>query len=190
MTLDLKEGRELVCAIDCSSGPRGLESGGIGWFEQKETQWLRGWKLRAQVSITRVQVEVAEGATSDRLGVRSFATLNGGFQLFVEAEAVTLLFPTPDAINWMQKAFGCSDGGDIRLSHGSFRVQALVYAKTSDLKSMLRRTGDTLEFIKTRNGQETVLSQLTNQTTQAARMAAFQAAFQAKGSLKKHEEGE
>ncbi len=91
---------------------------------------------------------------------REFSAYNGELLLIVEKNVIEVVFFIPDCLRMMKKAHGCSDGGEVGLSCGTFHVQAMLYAKTRDYQCQLRRKGQVLEFLRTRLGQQSVVGSL------------------------------
>lgn len=160
-----KHGYELLSRIDCTGGPRVLQGGGTGWYEAKEIQWLYGWKLRAQISVTqRFCGDGPEGeGVEDRPTARRFTSDQGELHLLAEANVIDVIFFLPDSLRMMERAFGCADGGDVKLFWGRFRVQALLYAKAPDHQCHLKRRRRVIEFVQTKLGQEAVVGRLQDQ---------------------------
>lgn len=173
MVLSYREqGHELLSRMDCTGRPGALQGGGTGWYRAKEIQWLHGWKLRAQISVTQqLDGDGPEGLEVEgRQAARRFTSDHRALCLLVEANVVDVVFFLPDSVTMMQRAFGCADGGDVKLSWGRFRVQALLYAKPPDPQSHLRRQGRVLEFVRTRLGQEAVVLRLQDQLPPPTRL--------------------
>lgn len=138
----------------------------MGWYQVAELQWLYNWKVRAQVSVTVAGPDYKMGKPfpqEDRL--RPGAQVFFGpekVRFTVEGDVLEIVFPMPDCICRMRRAWGCSAGCPVRLGVVDHHCQATLIAKPPKPHCHLRREGKFLEFVETRLGMPRVQGRLEN----------------------------
>lgn len=162
-----RQRKYLVANIDCSGGPRRLQGGGAGWYEVEVQPWLCDWKLRVSVSITQIgrcdpYPLDAGNAPQERTQARRFLPDNEWMDVLVDGEVLEVWFPVPDCIQRFQNthSFGCSGRATIIMGTGVYHCGARLVAENRDYLASLRRTGKTIEFIRTDLGRATVVGSI------------------------------
>jgi len=152
-----------VARIDCRGGPHTLEGGGTGWFEVADTEWLHGWRLRVQASVTVPKPGYGFGkphpvALDGQPDARLFRA-DDYVRVIVCGHRVDVVFPIPDCIYPFKKSgWGCSEGGPILVADCIYHCQARLQVRGPRDGSFLRRTGTCLEFVRASGGEDKVLA--------------------------------
>lgn len=139
----------VVATIDCSLGDRRLESGNYGWHEDDVIQWVHGWKLRCQVTLTR-KPPVSSGSPAGVVRVSGQESTT----LTLEGAVVNVGWVLPDCIGVFKgtHAFGSVGQWSVSLLERLYYCQARIIAQNPNVNATLKLTAEGLEFHTTHLG--------------------------------------
>jgi hypothetical protein len=144
-----REGKIVVARLRANEG-----------YAAREIDWRLDWRLRFQISVTPTGRGYGLGQPLALAGGR-FGTNSQDVTVAVNGDTVVVEFVLPDCLHVLQGgSWGCSAGAAIPLPSGKHHCQALMYARTPGMDSVLRRTTEGIEFCDSRLGRVTPIALL------------------------------
>ena len=129
-------------------------------YERGTLEWLNGWTLVFQISVTQPNAGYALGEPKSRQDGTVSLGHNDVWCLTQDGE-VRVEFRVPDCFGVMESgSWGCSANGPVYINASKFHCQALMYATTRDHHALLRLGSEGLEFCSTLLGQPRLISTL------------------------------